>query len=115
MDPRLEWPDPADLAEYRSAWKGTRAFDAREREFLASGALRACVGVVDVAGNKASTCVDLASLTLDVSPPTCLAAPKLISASPTSATFAVRMSETGTVKWTARACQRGGVPHRRLV
>ena len=108
VDPRLEWPDPADLAEYRSAWKGTRAFDAREREFLASGALRACVGVVDVAGNKASTCVDLASLTLDVSPPTCLAPPALISASPTSATFAVRMSEAGTVKWTARACQRGG-------
>ena len=80
--------------------------------FSASGALRACVGVVDVAGNKASTCVDLASLTLDVSPPTCLALPALISASPTSATFAVRMSEAGTVKWTRAPASAAARPRR---
>ena len=106
VDPRLEWPDTTDLAEYQTDWSGTRTFDEKERGYLTSGAIRVCVSVIDVAGNKASTCVNL-NLQLDVDPPTCIVAPVVVSKAPTGATFDVEMSEPGTVKWTAKACQTG--------
>ena len=107
VDPRLEWPDTTNLAEYQPDWRGTRTFDEKERGTLTSGAIRVCVSVVDVALNKASTCVTLAGLVLNVTPPTCLVAPVVVSKTMNSVTYDVRMSEPGIIKWTATACQTG--------
>ena len=58
-DPRIVPADPSNLAEYRDTWVGTRAFAEKERLSIESGPLRACVAVVDAAGNRGSTCAEL--------------------------------------------------------
>ena len=99
VDPTIEPASFRNLADYRRTWVGARRFDERERMVLASGAIRVCAAVVDAAGNRGSTCENLANVILDVDPPAFTGAPTVVSTTPTSVDVAIEMSEPGVAKW----------------
>ena len=107
-DPRIVPADPSNLAEYRDTWVGTRAFAEKERLSIESGPLRACVAVVDAAGNRGSTCAELADVEVDVEPPAFLATPTVVGRTATSIDVLVEMSEPGKASWRPlHECQTG--------
>ena len=67
-------------------------FDERERMVLASGAIRVCAAVVDAAGNRGSTCENLANVILDVDPAAFTGAGNWCRRTPSKADVAIEMS-----------------------
>ena len=110
-DPRIVPADPSNLAEYRDTWVGTRAFAEKERLSIESGPLRVCVAVVDAAGNRGSTCAELADVEVDVEPPAFLATPTVVGRTATSIDVLVEMSRAwkGVVAAPARVPDGSGV------
>ena len=67
-----------------------------------------CVAVVDAAGNRGSTCAELADVEVDVEPPAFLATPTVVGRTATSIDVLVEMSEPGKASWRPlHECQTG--------